>query len=74
LRDRLYWPTPVLALMLLSSVATAAQPPGGTPFERSDRDRDGKLSRDEARQSLRDRAGQVDTNKICEVQTLSMSW
>jgi acetyl esterase/lipase len=63
MRDRTRWLTPVLAFVLLPAAATSAQPPGGDLFEQFDRDRDGKLSRDEAPVFLRDRFGQIDTNQ-----------
>lgn len=43
-------------------VATAQPPGGGTPFDRFDANKDGKLSRDEIPPRLRDRFDQIDAN------------
>jgi acetyl esterase/lipase len=40
-----------------------AQQPGGTPFDRFDANKDGKISRDELPERLRDRFDAIDTNK-----------
>jgi enterochelin esterase-like enzyme/acetyl esterase/lipase len=53
-----------LAPRLFRPTGTAsAQPPGADPFDRLDRDGNGKLSRDELPGPLRDRFDLVDTNK-----------
>jgi len=49
--------------VLLLGVAAAAQPPGGSPFDRFDRNKDGKLSRDEMPEFIRDRFDEIDKNK-----------
>ena len=52
-----------VALTFLAAVAVSAQPPGGSPFDRFDSNHDGKLSRDEMPEFLRDRFDVIDQNK-----------
>jgi len=53
------WVVPVLLL----AVAAAAQQPGGSPFDRFDGNKDGKLSRDEMPEFIRDRFDEIDKDK-----------
>ncbi len=43
----------LIAWMLLLSTNAMAQPPGESPFDRFDRNQDGKLSRDEFPEPIR---------------------
>jgi acetyl esterase/lipase len=52
-----------LAVLILLPALAAAQPPRGDLFGQFDRNKDGKLSRDEAPDFLRARFDQIDTNK-----------
>jgi len=54
----------VSAFALLCAGAVHAQPPkGGNPFDRFDTNKDGKLSRDEMPEFVRDRFNEIDTDR-----------
>jgi hypothetical protein len=54
----------VSAFAILCAGTVHAQPPeGGNPFDRFDTNKDGKLSRDEMPEFVRDRFSEIDTNK-----------
>ncbi|MGP0062408.1 MAG: alpha/beta hydrolase fold domain-containing protein [Isosphaeraceae bacterium] len=61
MKSLLQWVLP--AAMLLCAVVAEAQPQGGSPFDRFDTNKDGKLSRDELPDFVRDRFAEIDTNK-----------
>jgi acetyl esterase/lipase len=54
-----------LSLMscLLGFSSVLAQPPGGNPFDRFDANKDGKVTRDEVPERLRERFDSIDANK-----------
>jgi acetyl esterase/lipase len=52
----------VLAFIVAASAAVAQQPPGPPPFERLDRDGDGKLSREELPPGVRNAFDRIDAN------------
>ncbi len=52
-----------LSLLLLAGLSSRAQPPGGSPFDRFDANKDGKLTKDELPEGLRPRFEAIDTNK-----------
>lgn len=52
-----------LGVLLVLIAPVSAQPPGGNPFERFDRDSNGKLTREELPPVLRDRFQTIDSNK-----------
>ncbi len=53
---------PPAALLFCTGIASA-QPPGGSPFDQFDRNKDGKLSRDEMPEFVRERFDEIDKNK-----------
>ncbi len=61
MRRRITWLA--LTTCLLVCPATKAQPPGGNPFDRFDANKDGKLTRDELPERLRERFDSIDSNK-----------
>ena len=52
-----------LTFVLLGGLAIQAQPPGGSPFDRFDANKDGKVNRDEVPERLRERFDAIDANK-----------
>jgi acetyl esterase/lipase len=52
-----------LSFILLGGFTIQAQPPGGNPFDRFDANKDGKVSRDEVPERLRERFDAIDANK-----------
>ena len=61
MRPRTAWLSLIYCLMAHAS--TWAQPPGGTPFDRYDANKDGKVARDEVPERLRARFDSIDANK-----------
>jgi acetyl esterase/lipase len=53
----------VLTPCLLAGPSLLAQPPGGNPFDRFDANKDGKVTRDEVPERLRERFDSIDANK-----------
>ena len=52
-----------LTFFLLVGLTIRAQPPGGSPFDRFDANKDGKVARDEVPERLRERFDAIDANK-----------
>jgi acetyl esterase/lipase len=52
-----------LSFCLLGLSSLQAQPPGGNPFDRFDSNKDGKVTRDEVPERLRERFDSIDANK-----------
>jgi acetyl esterase/lipase len=53
----------MLTSCLLGGSTLLAQPPGGNPFDRFDSNKDGKVTRDEVPERLRERFDAIDANK-----------
>ncbi|MDA4132914.1 MAG: hypothetical protein OK454_07295, partial [Thaumarchaeota archaeon] len=58
---RLTWLSMTFCLLGFSPIL--AQPPGGNPFDRFDSNKDGKVTRDEVPERLRERFDSIDANK-----------
>jgi acetyl esterase/lipase len=63
MRRRLAYLTLTLTSCLLSGPSLLAQPPGGNPFDRFDANKDGKVTREEVPERLRERFDSIDANK-----------